>query len=84
MYLVQTGYFKTLRSLFRLWYLLKATIHQAREESMSSFNCEHCGKAIIDTQRGYVTECPHYPLDTPQRKVAGKYYPFIEEDYDGQ
>lgn len=49
---------------------------------MSSFNCEHCGKAIIDTQRGYVTECPHYPLDNVQCKVAGKYYPFIDEDYE--
>ena len=30
---------------------------------MSSFNCEHCGTPIIDTHRGYVTGCPHWPLE---------------------
>lgn len=30
---------------------------------MSSFNCEHCGTAIIDTPRGYITSCEHYPLE---------------------
>jgi len=30
---------------------------------MSSFICEICGKEIIDTLRGYVTACEHYPLE---------------------
>ena len=30
---------------------------------MSSFLCEKCGKAIIDTPNGYVTRCEHYPLE---------------------
>lgn len=29
---------------------------------MSNFNCEYCGKPIIDTPRGHVTGCEHYPL----------------------
>ncbi len=27
---------------------------------MSSFICDKCGTAIIDTSKGYVTECEHY------------------------
>lgn len=30
---------------------------------MSSFKCEKCGKEIIDSPQGYVTECEHYPLE---------------------
>lgn len=30
---------------------------------ISNFNCQQCGKAIIDTPGGgYITECEHYPL----------------------
>jgi len=29
---------------------------------MSSFFCEVCGKEILDTPDGYITECEHYPL----------------------
>jgi hypothetical protein len=28
---------------------------------MSSFICEFCGKEIIDSPKGYITECEHYP-----------------------
>ncbi|OHB71850.1 MAG: hypothetical protein A2W23_06270 [Planctomycetes bacterium RBG_16_43_13] len=28
---------------------------------MSNFNCDYCGKAILDSENGYVTECTHYP-----------------------
>ena len=28
---------------------------------MSSFNCEYCGKPIIDAPGGYITACKHYP-----------------------
>lgn len=30
---------------------------------MSSFHCEHCGTACIDTPHGYLTGCEHYPED---------------------
>jgi hypothetical protein len=31
---------------------------------MSSFNCEKCGKPILDAPgTGYYTECEHYPLN---------------------
>lgn len=29
---------------------------------MSNFRCEICGKDILDTPAGYITECEHYPL----------------------
>lgn len=29
---------------------------------MSNFYCDKCGKAIIDSPRGYITGCIHYPL----------------------
>ena len=29
---------------------------------MSSFKCPHCGAPILDTLKGYITGCPHYPL----------------------
>jgi hypothetical protein len=29
---------------------------------MSNFYCEHCGKAICDSNRGYITGCEHYPI----------------------
>jgi hypothetical protein len=32
---------------------------------MSSFQCEKCGTACIDTDRGYITGCEHYPVDVP-------------------
>jgi len=40
---------------------------------MSSFNCDQCGKPIIDTDNGYVTECEHHPLIVnhgPQKRPA--------------
>jgi len=30
---------------------------------MSSFICEKCGKNIIDSDTGYITECDHYPME---------------------
>lgn len=30
---------------------------------MSSFVCEKCGKNIIDSPNGYITNCKHYPED---------------------
>ena len=29
---------------------------------MSSYYCEHCGAAIIDSPKGYVTGCEHWPM----------------------
>lgn len=36
---------------------------------MSSFKCEICHKDIIDTAKGYVTECPHYPIEKIKNKL---------------
>ena len=30
---------------------------------MSSFNCGKCNAQLIDTHKGYVTGCKHYPAD---------------------
>ena len=30
---------------------------------MSNFQCEFCGAIIEDSPSGYVTGCPHWPLD---------------------
>ena len=40
---------------------------------MSNFNCPHCGKALMDTPIGYITECEHYPLDDKLRTLAIAY-----------
>lgn len=39
---------------------------------MSSFHCPHCGTAILDSPRGYVTECRHYPLEKIDPGAAAK------------
>lgn len=39
---------------------------------MSNFNCGYCGTPILDSQEGYITECEHYPIDTPYKKKAQK------------
>ena len=28
---------------------------------MSNFICEECGAVIVDTPKGYITGCEHYP-----------------------
>lgn len=43
---------------------------------MSSFYCEKCGKAILDSPNGYTTGCEHYPLEKFKKKYK---YPKIEE-----
>lgn len=30
---------------------------------MISFHCNQCGVAILDSERGYVTGCQHFPLE---------------------
>ena len=30
---------------------------------MSSFKCSKCGVDILDTEKGYITGCKHYPLE---------------------
>ena len=38
---------------------------------MSNFTCPHCGKDIIDSPRGYITGCEHYPIDHgPQKQPS--------------
>ena len=42
---------------------------------MSNHTCEHCGAECIDSPRGYVTGCEHYPADAPeadQRRAAAQ------------
>jgi len=36
---------------------------------MSSFICPFCGKQILDTPYGYITECEHYPLEMNEEKA---------------
>lgn len=40
---------------------------------MSSFFCEKCNKAIIDTPNGYISECKHYPLSKKQKKISNTF-----------
>lgn len=35
---------------------------------MSSFCCEHCGAVCMDSPRGYVNGCEHYPPDITEDK----------------
>jgi hypothetical protein len=37
---------------------------------MSNFYCEHCGKTIIDSPHGYLTECPHYYKERKIRVIV--------------
>jgi hypothetical protein len=37
---------------------------------MSSFYCEKCGAPCIDTERGYVSGCEHYPPDVAPAEPA--------------
>lgn len=30
---------------------------------MSNFICPECGKEIIDSLKGFLTGCPHYPIE---------------------
>ena len=34
-------------------------------ENMSNFNCEQCGIPSVDSSRGYISGCKHYPPDSP-------------------
>jgi len=44
---------------------------------MSSFICESCGKHIIDTDQGYISECEHYPLNKRSKPMSNKWEFFI-------
>ena len=35
---------------------------------MSSFICEKCGMAIVDSPDGYITECLHYPREKMNKR----------------
>ncbi len=37
---------------------------------MSHFVCEQCGLLLIDTDRGYINGCEHYPADIPHSKLT--------------
>lgn len=36
---------------------------------MSNFKCEHCGTDCIDSPRGYVIGCEHYPPDAKKQVI---------------
>lgn len=52
---------------------------------MGNFACEECGKHIIDSPRGYITGCKHYPL-SGKNKVksawAETYHLNLSKGYD--
>ena len=37
---------------------------------MSNFNCEQCGKPIIDSENGYVNGCEHYAIERGVKKMG--------------
>lgn len=37
---------------------------------MSSFLCDKCGASCIDTPRGYIAGCKHYPSDFKRTDVT--------------
>ncbi len=39
---------------------------------MSNFICEKCGVAILDSPRGYITGCEHYPISGTPKEVKIK------------
>lgn len=54
---------------------------------MSSFTCPECDTRIIETERGYVTECEHFPsseMNAPQaarkKMNAGFKYEFVRDE----
>lgn len=44
---------------------------------MSSFVCEHCGAEIIDTPRGYISGCEHYPLERTNAELQNAPDPLL-------
>jgi len=50
---------------------------------MSSFTCEHCGTDILDTEKGYITECEHYPFDTLKHQPKGGMCNGCKKKHDG-
>jgi hypothetical protein len=40
---------------------------------MSNFKCDKCGTDIIDSEKGYITGCIHYPLKTIETEEMIKY-----------
>lgn len=44
---------------------------------MSSYNCNECGTAIIDTDNGYVTACDHWPMDRNRITTDVSNKPFV-------
>ena len=46
---------------------------------MSHFICEHCGAHIIDSPKGYLSGCRHYPMEHNTDSPDCWCYPDIEE-----
>lgn len=54
---------------------------------MSSFQCQECGAAIIDSPLGYITSCQHYPKEKiklefgkPEHIAIAREFEKAEED----
>jgi hypothetical protein len=43
--------------------------------AVSSFHCNVCGKAIIDSPAGYLSECIHWPAES-----KGKVRSYVDDD----
>lgn len=39
---------------------------------MSDFLCGKCDTPILDTDKGYVTECEHYPIENRNHRPCPK------------
>ena len=37
---------------------------------MSNFDCQKCGKEIIDSTNGYITGCRHWPMIKKPKKSS--------------
>ena len=47
---------------------------------MSSFVCVHCGAYIIDSEGGYTTGCPHFPLPETNDTSPFKHFKFPKNE----
>ena len=46
---------------------------------MSSFVCSACGTLIIDSPRGYLTGCEHWPLEGQEKESGSEVVASVQE-----
>lgn len=51
------------------------------EEIMSNFRCEICDIDILDTEKGYIAECEHYPIEVvdPSRDTMEAFIKAVDQ-----